>query len=540
MDLRARMVAEESACEVEERRSRVLRRWGGNLRWGAAGLVCLAVMAACVDRAPPPAASFDLVIAGGRVIDPETGLDALRDVGIIGGSIAEVSDRDLTGKVEVDATGLVVAPGFIDLHSHAMNTPSAWMQAFDGVTTALELEAGAYPVKDAYAAAEAAGRPINYGYSVSWRDARRSVMGERWQTLAGPAEQAETLKRLEEGLLEGALGIGLLVGYAPDSNREEYIGAARLAARYKAPTFTHVRFKNTHEPMSVLEGVSEVIAVAAATGAHMHICHINSSALRATPMVRALIERAQASGAPISTEGYPWGAGSTRISAPFLKPENLHLLDIEPADIEYLTTGERPATAERLGELQRTDPDGEVIIRYLDESDPADSQIIADGLLIPNGMFASDAIAYTVDGRTLLDEVWPLPPNAVAHPRVAATFSTILGDYVRERRLLSLPEAIRRSTLLPADLLAMTAPAMRSKGRIQIGADADIVVFDPDAIAGRATYASPATPAAGMRQVIVGGTFVIRDGELQVDARPGRAVRGAASANMDGEPSGKK
>lgn len=494
----------------------LLRR---NARRAFAGLASLLLFA---GAAPP----YDLVIRGGRVMDPETGLDAVRQVGIRDGRVAAISEAPLDGRTVIDAAGLVVAPGFIDVHSHARSIQDAWLQAFDGVTTALELEGGGWPVDDAYRRMAAGGRPTNYGYSVSWYGARTELLGERAQAVATDEEVRAIVARVEKGLDAGGLGLGTPVGYATATNRTEYLELGRLAARRGVPMFTHVRAKNARDPSSAVEGFGEVIAVAASTGATMHLCHINSSALRDLPRIAAMIAKAQSYGLPVSTEAYPWAAGSTAINAPFLAPENLPLMDTKPSDIVYLRTGERPATAERLAELRRVDPNGRVIIHYLDETLPEDRHLLEQAVTFPEGLIASDAVPYQLENTPIADRAWPLTKAATGHPRSAATFTKVLGQYVRENGRLTLMEAIRRSTLLPARLIEPASQQMRRKGRIQTGSDADIVVFDPTIVAGMATYEDPTAPARGMIHVIVGGMFVIRDGALIPSAMPGRAVRG--------------
>ncbi len=182
-----------------------------------------------VGTKPALAQQYDVVIHQGRVVDPETSLDAMRDVGINGGRIAAISETPLLGKKSIDARGLVVAPGFIDLHSHAINVPSNWMQAFDGVTTALELEAGRLPIAKAYEVAEKQRLPLNYGFSVSWAMARLQVADHvaldgtfetalsnfgrpEWGKLLPEKTSRQVIAATEQGLKEGGLGIGLLIG----------------------------------------------------------------------------------------------------------------------------------------------------------------------------------------------------------------------------------------------------------------------------------------------------------------------------------------
>jgi N-acyl-D-aspartate/D-glutamate deacylase len=508
----------------------------GAIRLGSLALAAALFLGPRLAGAADPPTLYDFVIADGRVIDPESGLDATRQIGVLKGRIAAISEGRLEGRTRVEAKGMIVAPGFVDIHSHAQNTPSAWLQAFDGVTTALELEGGAYPIDATYRDAAVDGRPINYGYSVGWAAARAAVLqasaagqeGGGAVDVVGLASESDVKKIVHEvaqGLDQGGLGIGVLLGYVTAAGRDEYLELGRLAAAYKVPTFTHVRFKNTYEPRSAVEGFEEVIAVAAATGAHMHICHVNSSALRAAPSIDRMIAQAQAAGLPISTEAYPWGAGATDANAPFIQPANLHLLDIKPHDIEYLKTGERIADVARLREIQKADPDGFVVIHYLDEANPKDQAILDRVQTFKDRMIASDAIPYTLNGVVITKPAWPLPQGAAGHPRTAATFTTVLARYGRDLEDLSYIDIFRRGSLQPAQLLEETAPAMRNKGRIKLGADADLIVFDPARVKAAATYEKPAAPSVGMVDVIVGGVFVIQDGKLDVKVRPGAPIR---------------
>ncbi|WP_315987338.1 amidohydrolase family protein [Actinomadura sp. HBU206391] len=485
----------------------------------------------------------DLLLRGARVVDPETGLDAVRHVGVTGDKITSVSVEPAPARRELDLSGRVLAPGFIDLHSHAQTVSSLRMQALDGVTTALELESGAAPVRATYDRASDEGRPINFGYSASWAMARMRVLdgaepdggfesfaalcgGVRWRDPATPAELDRVVAELEGQLHQGALGIGVLLGYAPQTGRKEYFQVARLAARYDVPTFTHARFKNPDDPETALEGIAEVVAAASGTGAHMHLCHINSTSLRAIDEVGAVVTGAREHGLRVSTEAYPYGAGMTTIGVPFLHPGNLARVGITPSDLVLLSTGERPRDAARLTEIQRTDPGAMVAIHYLDEDDPADWSVLERALLLPDTAIASDAIPFATPDGNLVADAWPLPADAMSHPRTSGTFCRFLGAMVRESGLLTLIEAVRRCTLQPAEVMSAVAPQFRRKGRVQVGADADLVVFDLDAVSDRSTYAEPGLASAGVDHLLVGGEFVVRGGEPLPEARPGRAVKG--------------
>ena len=516
---------------------------------GAAWILMGSLVAASVVEAQSSADAraaeqglFDLVVANGRVIDPETGLDGMRSVGIRDGRIEAISRTPLRGRTVLDASGLVVAPGFIDLHAHGQDLPAARMQALDGVTTALELEAGTLPVAAAYERIAREGRPINYGFSASWLFARIAEKEEMeptgsvtffqeaqrrkgWQyTLASPEETARIIARVERGLQEGALGIGVLAGYAPGYGRKEAFAVAQLAARVRVPTFTHVRYNSVIEPQSSFEAIAEIVSLAAATGAHMHINHLNSSSMRDIPRIAELLRGAQGRGLRITTEAYPYGAGSTVVGAELFRGNWRERLGGATAgDIELAGV---PFNDSTLAEAQAKTPGAWIIAHYLrPDRSAADQDYLDQSVLFPGGAIASDAMPWTSKGTPITGDVWPLPDDAFAHPRSAGTFTRFLRDYVRERRKVTLREGLRRMTLIPAQILEGSVPPMKRKGRLQVGTDADLIAFDLATVSDRGTYTQPNQTAVGMRYVIVNGTAVIRDGVLARDALPGRAIR---------------
>jgi N-acyl-D-aspartate/D-glutamate deacylase len=496
------------------------------------------------------AAGFDVVLRGGRVVDPESGLDAVRDVAIAGDRVARIGPGLPPGRLELDVAGQVVTSGFIDIHSHAHDLGSLRLQAMDGVTTALELEAGITPVAIAYERAARAGRPVNYGFAASWAMARMEALtGVRldadlsrlfqrfpdpdWQRAAAPAETDRILARLEADLADGALGIGVLAGYAPGAEPGEYLRVAALAARAGVPTFTHSRDLTEFTPRTLVDGAEEIVRAAGETGAHMHYCHVNSTTLRHADRVLGLVERAQRAGSRVTTEAYPYGAGMTGIGAAFLAPERLAERGLVPSDLTYAPTGEQVADAARLRELRATDPAGLAIVRHFNDDDPADRGLLLRYLLFPGAVVASDAMPLTWrsasarPGTAADPDAWPLPPAAFTHPRTAGTFGRSLRLLTRDGGSLELAPALAKCSLDPARLLEGHVPAMRRKGRIAEGADADIVVFDPATITDQATYSASTRPTTGIRHVLVNGTLVVRDARLVKDARPGRAVRAA-------------
>jgi hypothetical protein len=491
------------------------------------------------------ATEHDLVLRGARTLDPETGLDAVCDVAVRGSTIAVVAvggDPQLVGRSDLDVTGLVMAPGFIDLHSHCRDYASRALQVCDGVTTALELEGGEIDVAGAYLRAATEGSPNHYGFSASWAVVRMATCGldvrmsadpfmdhigaPDWHRTLTRDETAELLDGLRRELADGALGIGVLLGYCQEASADEYLAVAGLAAELGSATYTHVR--ELSRPDSGIFGAAEAVTAALATGAHMHICHVNSTSTRNIDRVNELIGRGRDQGLAITTEAYPYGAGCTGIGAEFLAPEALSYQGLEPSDIRYLPTGERVSSVERLNELRSTDPGGIAVIDFLRESDPEDLGFLMRAFLTSDTAVASDAMPLVPPPGLATHEItWPVPHGVLTHPRTSGTFCRILRWYVRELRLVDLAEAVRRCTLVPAEILRDVAPAMTRKGRIQVGADADLVVFDPETVSDRATYDEPTLTSIGMRYVVVAGELVLRDGVLDSHARPGQPVRAA-------------
>jgi len=489
---------------------------------------------------------WELVLRGGRVIDPESGLDAVRDVAVGQGRIAAIGTGLPPAPVDVDVAGQVVTAGFIDLHSHVSDLGGLRLQAMDGVTTALELEAGVTPVADAYRHAALQGRPVNYGFSASWALARMEAVAglppdaslgalmarisdPAWQRPAEAAQVTALLARLSADLADGALGIGVLLGYAPAASPAEYLRVAELAAEAGLPTFTHARDLIEMVPGAVIDGAEEIVNAAAQTGAHMHYCHINSTSQRHIDRVLTLVGRAQAGGSQVTTEAYPYGSGMTGIGATFLAPERLGERGLVPSSLTYAPTGERVGSEARLRELRQSDPGGLVIIDMLSEDDPADRALLMRSLTFPGSVVASDAMPLTWAAPPADPQAWPLPSTAITHPRTAGTFSRALRLLTRDSgdRKFTLPQALAKCSLEPARLLQGRVPAMCRKGRLQTSLDADIMVFDPRTITDRASYRQSTRPSAGIRHVLVNGTFVVRDGDLAGDARPGRPVRAA-------------
>lgn len=448
-------------------------------------------------------------------MDPESGLDAVRHVGVRGSKIAAISEQPLRGKVTLTAAGRVVAPGFIDIHAHGQTNQANEYQAHDGVTTALELEVGV-PAVGAFLRSREKRALLNFGATAShgamramsmtefaseaasWRDSPERwtniSMKGRYKKLTGPEEYTLLAATMERGLREGGLGLGLAHQYYPGATHEEIFRVFQMARRWDVPIFTHVRAMGP-------EAIQEVIADAAATGASLHIVHANSVSLGALPFVLDLIEAARSRGLDITVEAYPYTAASTFIESTIFDDGWQERLGISYGDVQWVKTGER-LTQEA---FERYRQQGGFVIMHMMKP-----EWIRRAMAAPFVMVASDGMPYA--------------PGA--HPRSAGTFSRVLGRYVREEQVLPLMDALGKMTIMPARRLESIAPGMKNKGRLRVGADADITVFDAARILDTATFEGGLSFSAGIDHVLVNGVPVVRDGKTVPDTFPGEAVLG--------------
>ncbi|NND08636.1 MAG: D-glutamate deacylase [Saprospiraceae bacterium] len=487
-------------------------------------VVCLLIWGTCgtVLTVAQPIHTFDIVLDGGRVIDPETGLDEVRNIGIRDGRIMAVSSEVLTGKQNIDVSNLVVSPGFIDLHVHGITNREQEYQARDGVTTALELEFGVPYLEKWYRSREGKAL-INYGASVNWAvnrvkglDAMGPVFEEIEREISGgdfrgfpsvmnhfyrafsvelsKIRTVEMLNGIRESLAAGGLGIGVPSGYIGGASREEVFRLYQLAGKMQVPIISHVRPGGT---MAVQQAISNALL----TNAPLHIVHINSVTRSEIGLAIEIVQTAQNKGFDITTELYPYPAGSTGLQTAIFDEGWQERLGISYDAIQWVATGER-LTKETFDKYRK---EGGMVISYTMKP-----EWIRLGIAAKDVMIASDGMPYA----------------ALAHPRTAGTFSRVLGKFVREEEVVTLPVALEKITLLPAKRLETVAPMMRYKGRIQVGCDADLTIFDPQTIIDKASFERGLEFSEGIRYVMVQGVLIVEDGKTVKNVFPGQPILG--------------
>ncbi|MBC7894223.1 MAG: amidohydrolase family protein [Cytophagaceae bacterium] len=461
-----------------------------------APIAAVALLLAC-SRAP--ATTYDLVIANGRVMDPESGLDSTRHLGITGGKIAVISAEPLQGTRTIDATNHVVAPGFVDLHEHGQQEESYALMVRDGVTSALELEVGDGNIAEWYKTREAP-QLVNFGVSVGHIKARMKVLNDPSKDLlpagaggtgsATDAQQAAMAEILRQGLAEGAVAVGFGSAYTPGATMAEMERMFRVAAEAGASGHIHLR--------NGVPGLDSTIAAAKAAGMKLHIVHLNSVGNDDIDTFIARITAAREAGQDVTTEAYPYGAGMTSIQSALFDdwqtwPEERYALH------QLVSTGERLTKAT----FAKARKDGGTVIIH-----GRSEEQTKKGIVNPLAMVASDG--FIENGR--------------GHPRTSGTYAKVLGKYVRDEQALPLMDALRKMTLLPAQRLEARVPAMAAKGRIKVGADADLTIFDPQTVIDRSTYTDATIPSAGIPYVLIAGQVVVDSGKVTA-ARPGRPLR---------------
>ena len=444
----------------------------------------------------------DIAIVGGRVMDPASGVDRMLNLVVNGDRIVAITEDPVSASRVIDASDLIVAPGFVDILARIPPaSDSQRYKVMDGVTTVVSMHGGPVEIDRWYAAFEGTGSLVNYGTTVG-HAAIREAAGVKDRYQPADPQQLQRMREIAAAAIEaGAVGIGFGINYVPGSSYEEIVAMFDVAARHGVPAHVHSRHKGSVFPGTIVQSVQEVIAAAAITGASAQIVHLSSSGVGSMAACLAMIEGARRHGVDIMADIYPYLANSTRLeSALYDQGWEERFGGITYDSIMLVDTGER------LNEetFQYWREKGATIITFFI---PREEMVMA--LKHPHVMVASDGVIRGGKG----------------HPRGAGSFSRVLGRFVREQGHLTLMEALRKISLMPAQRIEAAATSMRARGRLSVGAYADITIFDPNTVVDAATYRQPAQYSRGIEYVLVNGTLVVDEGKLVEGAAPGRPVR---------------
>lgn len=467
--------------------------------------------------------TYDIVIKNGRVMDPETLFDSVANVGVKDGRIAVITKADISGEESIDATGLVVAPGFIDGHQHCIEPYAYRLMLRDGRTTIMDLEIGAPgPMVDAFYKSREGNCPLNFGVSVGhefaraevldgftdWKynytpDALRSRVKQGWSATRPDIEQGNRiLAHVDEGLRLGGLGIGSTVGYMREGvSSREIFELQKLAGRYGRFINMHFRLTPGDDVQEVM-GIQEMLANAAALGSPAIAAHFNNPGYN---LVHELLVRMRSKGYNVWGEIYPYNAGSTALNAVFLEPEVwVEALGNRYEDtIQDVETG-KFFTQEWREELLKTEPTRQVIVFKCPE------EWVANWIRMKGVAIGSDGMPLTPDDGLEWDTPYEDLPNT--HPRFSGSFAKALR-IARENDIPLMQAVSMTSYNYARPLGEMGLKAMQERGRLQKGMVADITIFDPETVTDTATFANGVSPSTGILHVIVNGIVVMRDEE---------------------------
>lgn len=488
-------------------------------------------LTACAPDAPE---RTGVVIVNARVIDGSGGPSRDMNVRIVGNRIAAVGNFEPSVQdTFVDAKGLVLAPGFIDTHSHhdagLIEQPEALAAVSQGITTIVAGQDGGqqYPLAEFFASLETSPVAINVASYAGHGTLRGRVMGDDYQRHVTPEELAEMADLLRTEMETGALGLSSGLEYDPGSfsSTEELIELARVAAFHGGRYMSHIRSEDQY----FWEGIDEAIRIGREARIPVRVSHIKLAMTRwwgQADQLKTKLDEARASGVDISADIYPyraWNAsfswlqtlfpdrdldrrdGAEYVLRDMLSPEGILLPRYLP-DPAYdgLTIAE-------IAGIRETDPETTLM-----ELLKADIDTDKRSPMLGFAMDEPDIEAIMAWPHTVIGSDGDL---AGVHPRGFGTFTRYLGHYVRERNVVELEEGIRRISSLPAQYVGIM-----ERGSIQVGHFADLVLFDPNTVADRATTEAPHEPSLGIEKVWVNGQLVFDGGQVTGN-RPGKPIR---------------
>lgn len=492
-------------------------------------------MSYLLGAGPASAMDYDLVINGGRVMDPETQYDEIANVGIRDGRISVITKKKIKGEEIIDATGLVVAPGFIDGQQHCLEQYAYRLMMRDGRTTIMDLEVGIFgPKVDEWYKRREGQSPINFGAAVAHEFARAAVLDgfDDWQYLYTPdainarknsgwsmtrptLEQGnEILKLMDEGLRQGGIGIGSTVGYmrAGVSSREIF-ELQKLSAQYGRQIGMHFRLTPGND-VDELMGIQEMLANAAALDAPAIAMHFNNPGYN---LVQELLVRMRGRGYNVWGEIYPYIAGSTALNAVFLEPD----VWVKTLGNKYEETLKDVATGEfyteqTRAEMLKNEPTRPVLVYKMPQ------EAIVDWVRMPGVAIGSDGMPLLPDEGLQWDTPYEDFPNT--HPRFSGSFAKVLR--IARENSIPLMQAVAMTSYNYAKPLGdMGLKAMQERGRIQEGMIADITIFDPETVTDNATYEKGTLPSSGIMHMVVNGIVVMRDSEPLKRFDAGQPIR---------------
>ncbi len=444
--------------------------------------------------------TYDIVIKGGTIYNPSTEHKLENyNIGIIGSKIERITKSELKGEFEIDATGLVVSPGFVDLISYDPNHVGIDFKVLDGVTSNLAMHGGTEDATSWYRAWGNNGVITNFGASTFITRLRWPIVGYGVDNEMTKQEDIDKLlSETRKNIENGALGISFSFEYVPGI-KNEIKPLLDLAAEYNVPTFYHLRYSDEERG---LDGIQEVIDYGKETGAIIHVMHINSTG-GTFVMDRALemVDKARQDGLDITSCFYPYDYWATYIDSARFRPGWQDRFNITYEDLQIGATDIR-ITEDTFDKYRQ-----EHLLVAAHGSMPEEELIML--LKDPHTMVGSDTI---------------IEPGHNNHPRGAGAYSRVFGKFVREEGVLSIMDAIKKVSYFPAKRMESAAPSMHYKGRLEVGSDADITIFNPHTIIDKSTVKAPGTASEGIEYVLVNGVLVKDKNGLVNVKKPGKPI----------------